>query len=76
MRLATYRNDPEGWIEQIFNARAARTGGVVRRSVSWIEREIGRARFENAVLERGFHMIECGGQLVVICNGGSVKVIC
>jgi len=68
--------DSEGWINQIFGAKAALSGGVVRRSVSWTEREIGRGRFEREVRARGFHMIECGGQFVVICNGGGLKVIC
>ncbi|MEE9387016.1 MAG: N-(5'-phosphoribosyl)anthranilate isomerase [Paracoccaceae bacterium] len=76
MKLVSYRCDPGGWIEQIFSAKSARNGGVVRRSLAWVEREIGRDHFENAVRDRGFHMIECGGQLVVICNGGGLKVIC
>ncbi|MEE9427436.1 MAG: N-(5'-phosphoribosyl)anthranilate isomerase [Paracoccaceae bacterium] len=76
MKLVTYRCDPDGWIEQIFSARSAKTGGVVRRSLAWVEREIGREYFETAVRDRGFHMIECGGQLVVICNAGGLKVIC
>jgi len=71
-----YRLDPEGWIDQIFSARAARSGGVVRRSVIWIEREVGRKRFETEVRARKFHMIECGGQFVVICNSGGLQVIC
>lgn len=35
----------EVWIDQIFCAKAAMTGGVIRRSVDWVEREIGRDRF-------------------------------
>ena len=76
MNLATQRTSPDGWIDSIFAAKAARTGGVVRRSARWVEREIGRKRFESEVRVRGFHMIECGGQLVVICNAGGLKVIC
>ncbi|NNF72067.1 MAG: N-(5'-phosphoribosyl)anthranilate isomerase [Rhodobacteraceae bacterium] len=70
------RHNPERWIEQIFSAKAAQRGGVVRRSIGWVEREVGRSRFEAEVRKRGFHMIECGGQLVVICNGGGLRVIC
>jgi hypothetical protein len=70
------RLDPDGWITQVFSARAARSGGVVRRSAYWIDREIGRERFETEVRARGFHMVECGGQIVVICNGGGLRVIC
>jgi hypothetical protein len=67
---------PEAWIARVFSAQAVRKGAVVRRNVRWVEREIGRTRFEAEVRRRGFHMIECGGQFVVICNGGGLRVIC
>ena len=70
------RQDPDGWIRQVFLAKSARRGSVVRRSVRWVENEIGREAFVTAVRARGFHMIECGGQFVVICNGGGLRVIC
>ena len=41
-----------------------------------IDREIGRDRFIAEVRARGFHMIEAGGQWIVICNRGLVRVIC
>ena len=63
------------WLDLIFAAKAARTGGVVRRSISWIEREIGRAAFEQEVRKRGFHLIEAGHQLIVICNREPIRVI-
>ncbi|WGH78789.1 N-(5'-phosphoribosyl)anthranilate isomerase [Jannaschia ovalis] len=64
------------WVRQVFGARAAQRGGVVRRSARWVEREVGRAIFEAEVRRRGFHLIETGGQLIVICNGGGLRVIC
>ncbi len=76
MEIVRRQSDPERWIRTIFSAKAAQRGGVVRRSAAWIEREVGRARFEHEVRARGFHLIECGGQLVVICNGGGIRVIC
>ena len=75
MRLPR-RHDPDAWIDQVFRAKAARRGSVVRRSVRWVEREIGREAFVAAARARGYHMIGCGGQYVVICNGGGVRVIC
>jgi len=60
----------------IFAAKAARTGGVVRRSVRWIEQEVGHDRFQNEVRRRGFHLVESGGQYIVICNTGGIRVIC
>ncbi len=66
----------ERWMKQIFGAKAAHTGGVVRRNVRWVEREIGRKAFEAEVRSRDFHMIESGGQLIVICNRGGMRVVC
>lgn len=36
---------PDQWIDQIFAASAAVTGGVIRRNVDWVQREIGEDRF-------------------------------
>jgi hypothetical protein len=51
-------------------------GGVIRRDIRWIDREIGRDQFLAEVRERGFHLVETGGQWVVICNRGFFRVIC
>lgn len=64
------------WIAQVFSAQAVRKGAVVRRSVSWIEREVGRNRFVAEVQSRGFHLIENGGQFIVLCNQSGLRVIC
>ena len=66
---------PETWLRLIFSAQAARTGGVIRRSAAWVDREVGRPRFEAEVRSRGFHLIEAGGQLVVICSSGPFRVV-
>lgn len=66
----------EAWIARIFAAQAVRKGGVVRRSSAWVDREIGWARFVAEVKARGFHLVECGGQLIVICNSHGMRVIC
>jgi hypothetical protein len=36
---------PDAWIAQIFAAKAAMTGGVIRRNRQWVETEIGWDRF-------------------------------
>ncbi len=76
MEQTVIRQDPEGWIRLVFAAKAVKKGGVVRRSVAWVEREIGRDRFVREVRRRGFHMLECGGQFVVICNSAGLRVVC
>ena len=70
------RRAPESWIAEIFSAKAVARGGVVRRAIPWVEREIGRERFIAEVQARGFHLIECGSQYVVICNAGGIRVVC
>ena len=63
------------WIDQVFSAKAVRHGGVVRRSIRWIEAEVGRATFEAEVRRRGWHLAECNGQLVVFCTPRPVRLL-
>jgi hypothetical protein len=76
IHAATVRH-PKGnpsWCARIFDAKAARTGGIVHRAVRDVEREIGRPAFVQEVGRRGFHLVECGGQFIVICNAGNMIV--
>ncbi len=66
--------NPQVWLDQIFSAKSAVTGGVVRRNRRWVEAEIGMDLFEQTVRARGFHLIEAGQQLVVICHSGKVTL--
>ena len=64
------------WSTAVFGAKAATRGGIVRRAVRDVEHEIGREAFLYEVRKRGFHLVECGGQFIVICNDGQMKVHC
>lgn len=64
------------WASAIFGAKSAMRGGVVRRAVRDVEHEIGRDAFYAEVRRRGFHLVECGNQFIVICNDGQMKVHC
>ena len=64
------------WLAELFSAKAVQRGGVVRRAVRDVEREIGREALIREVQRRGFHLIECGGQFIVTCNAGQMRVIC
>ena len=64
------------WQAQLFGSNAAQRGGVIRRAVRDVEREIGRVALEAEVRARGYHMIECGGQFIIICNPGLLRVVC
>ena len=66
---------PDPWIDQIFSARAATTGGVIRRNVDWVEREIGRDRFYLEVRRRGFHLMRTGNQYVILCAKDPVQFL-
>lgn len=68
------QTSPDGWINQIFAAQAAK-GGVVRRSIVWVEAEIGCDLFEAEVRRRGYHLLIAGTQYVVICNNGPIRIL-
>lgn len=63
------------WIVQIFSAKAVRKGAVIRRSMAWIDREVGRDRFMAEVRDRGFHLIQTADQFIVICHDGEIRVV-
>jgi hypothetical protein len=64
------------WCAEIFAAKAAAKGGIVRRAVRDVEREIGREVLLREVRRRGFHLIETGGQFIIVCNSGLFRVLC
>jgi hypothetical protein len=66
----------QAWLDDLFAAKAVGKSGIVRRAVRDVEREVGRAALVGEVRRRGFHMVECGGQFIVICNPGQLQIIC
>ena len=75
MQLHPSHENADRWIKAIFAAKSAKNGGVVRRHRQWVAREIGRDRFEEEVRKRGFHLLETGNQLVVICHNGTIRLV-
>ena len=67
---------PEIWLLQLFSAKTAREGGIVRRQVRDVERIIGRNNFEHELRRRGYHAVENAGQYVIFCNNETVHVLC
>ena len=63
-----------GWCEQVFEAKAVAKGGIVRRQIVDVERQVGRAYVYHQLEKRGFHLVECGTQFIVICNGSALRV--
>jgi hypothetical protein len=66
---------PDRWIIQIFSARAAAEGGMIRRQIADVERLVGRDRFLMEVRRRGFRAVENSGQFIVFCNQEPVKIL-
>ncbi|MEO1139444.1 MAG: N-(5'-phosphoribosyl)anthranilate isomerase [Pseudomonadota bacterium] len=64
------------WMQKIFDVKAAREGGVVRRSVKDVEQIIGRNRFQRELQRRGYHAVENAGQIVIFCNNDRVRILC
>jgi hypothetical protein len=71
---SNFRNSQE-FIDKIFGAKQAQTGGVVRRSSEDVHRYASEAELVAAVKERGFHMVQSGDQFVIFCNQGEFKII-
>ena len=66
---------PEHWMLQIFSAKTARQGGVVRRKVRDVERIVGREEFEAELRRRGYLAVENAGQYVIFCNRQPLYII-
>ena len=74
--MMQHPNNATRWIDQVFSAQAVRKQGIVRRSVLWVENEIGREEFVQEVIERGFQLLQIGNQFVIICSNKPVfKVV-
>ncbi len=67
------------WIDQIFEADAAKTKGVVRRSLDDVNKYGGKDGIKELKAEakrRGFHVVQIGLQVVILCNRGEMIVHC
>lgn len=64
------------WIDQIFDAASANNGNVVRRNRSDVEKYASIGELVQEVRSRGFHLLETGEQLVILCNQGEFQIYC
>lgn len=76
METFTQIDPAQHHIRALFSAKSANAGGIIRRNIRWADREIGRDRLISEVKRRGFHMVTCGGQYVIICDQGFLQVVC
>ena len=63
------------WLEQVFAAGSVAKGNIVRRKSSSVERYASVAELTAEVERQGFHLIETGDQLIIICNKGHVRLV-
>jgi len=63
---------PQEWLRQMLSSRAVIDGGIVRRSVSDVERLVGREAFLDLMRRRGFRVAENAGHFIVFCNADPV----
>lgn len=64
------------WLAAVFAAKACQRGGILRRAIRDVHREVGRDAFIAAVRRHGWHLIEADGQYIVFCNQGDIRIIC
>jgi len=64
------------WLAQIFGANQVTKGGMVRRSIKSVKKLISEEVLKAEVEKRGFHLLIVGPQYVVLCNKGSLSVLC
>lgn len=63
------------WIDQIFNAQQANSGNVVRRSVDDVNKYASMQELMEEVKKRDYHLVECGDQVIIICNPGNIRIV-
>ena len=68
MTMQIRRLPPELWMQQLFDAKSARQGGVVRRKLADVECNVGLDAFLAEIRRRGYHAVENSGLVVVFCS--------
>lgn len=65
------------WVDQMFmGSQQANGGGVVRRSVQDVDRYTAMKEIVARARDQGFHVLETGGQIVLLCHEGEVIIHC
>lgn len=63
------------WIDQMFSAQQVRGGGVVRRSIHDINRYASLEEVLQRVDDEGWHVVQIGDQVIVLCNTGDMRIL-
>jgi hypothetical protein len=65
----------KAWIERIFNAKQAKTNGIIRRSIKAVNTIASEDELKQAVKLRNFHLVKTKEQYVILCNTGDMKLL-
>lgn len=63
------------WINQIFRAAQVSKHGVVRRSKDSVLKYASFKELKRTCIKNGFHLIRNGGQYLIMCNRGNLKIL-
>jgi hypothetical protein len=71
-----YRRPMSAWVDRIFKAKQVSAGGVVRRSERNVQRHEALPEIIDRARSHGWHVIETGDQIVVLCHEGNLVIHC
>lgn len=74
LRQTRFARGNPAFFDHLFAAKAAKSGGIVRRAVRDVEREVGRDAFIAEIERRNFHLLEYAGQFIVVCRSDHLTV--
>lgn len=66
---------PDHWLDSVFHCRATTTGGVIRRQVMDVEREVGHHAFAAEVRRRGFRLLRTRHHYLIVCDPGPIELL-
>jgi hypothetical protein len=63
------------WIDQIFDAQQVNSGNVVRRNINDVNKYASMDELIDEIKKRGYHLVECGDQVLIVCNPGNIRIV-
>jgi hypothetical protein len=64
------------WTQQWFDANQAQTGGVIRRNRKDVDKYASLSEVVREARARGWHVLETGEQVVLLCHEGDMRIYC
>lgn len=63
------------WLDQVFDCRATEVGGVIRRQVRDVEREVGMQALVTEARRRNFRLIRTHAHVIIVCDHGPIELM-